>query len=125
MRVRPSTSPDFTAEIRLDPDQRAHFNRDGLLTGFVATHDFHHPEGGLNDGLHFLVRRDELPLGVVATSEVWLLHPERQAGRLFSGMEFNIHAGAAVVGHGFITEVLNARLARMMAGNDARFPIIP
>jgi hypothetical protein len=112
MRVRPSTPPDFTAEIRLDPDAREHFTRDGLLTGFTAAHDFHHPAGGLNDGLHFLVNRDELPLGVIAASEIWLLCPERQMGRFFSGFEFNIHAGSAIVGRGFITAVVNEQLAK-------------
>ena len=112
MRSRPPTPPDFIAETWLDPDQRKLFNRDGLITGFTAAHDFHHPEGGLNDGLHFLVDRDFLPLGVVAKSEVWLLHPERQSGRLFVGFEFHIHSGMAVVGHGLITEVINEQLAK-------------
>ena len=112
MNTRPPTPPDFVAEIRLDPDKRKHFNRDGLRTGFTARHDFRHPEGGLNDGRHFFVDREDLPLGVVAQSEVWLLFPERQNGRLHPGFEFNIHAGAVVVGHGFITSVVNERLAK-------------
>jgi hypothetical protein len=112
MRSKPPTPPDFIAEIRLDPELRERFNRDGLLNGFMAAHDFHHPEGGLNDGLHFLVGREELPLGVVAESEVWLLASERQVGRLHPGFEFNIHSGSVVVGNGFITRVINEKLVK-------------
>lgn len=112
MRSRPPTSPDFIAEIRLDPDRRKHFTRDGLVTGFMAAHDFHHLEGGLNDGLHFLVDRDSLPLGVVAKSEVWLLAPERQSRRFLVGFEFDIYSGSAIVGKGSITEVVNEQLVK-------------
>lgn len=112
MRSRPQSPPDFIAQIRLDPDRRERFVSDGLVTGFMVAHDFHHPEGGLNDGLHFLVGRENLPLGVVASSEVWLLAPERQLGRFFTGFEFNIHSANVVVGHGFITEVVNDTLAK-------------
>jgi hypothetical protein len=112
MRSRPPRPPDFIAEIRLDPEQRKRFNRNGLLNGFMIAHDFHHPEGGLNDGLHFLMGRDDLPLGVVAASEVWLLAPERQVDRFFPGFEFNLHSGPVVVGSGFITRVVNEQLAR-------------
>jgi hypothetical protein len=112
MSLRPSTPPDFVAEIWLDPAQRSHFTRDGLLTGFTAIHDFKHPEGGVNDGLHFLVNRDELTLGRVGETEVWLLCPERQLGRFYPGFEFDIHSGASIVGHGFITKVVNEQLAK-------------
>jgi hypothetical protein len=112
VRVRPSSPPDFIAQIWLDPDKRSHFSCNGLVTGFTALHDFHHPEGGVNDGLHFLINRDELPLGDVGESEVWLLCPERQSGRFFPGLEFDIYGGATLVGHGFITKVVNKHLAK-------------
>src|SRR4051794_18362773 len=112
MRTRPTSPPDFIAVIRLDPNERKRFIRDGLVTGFIAAHDFHHPEGGLNDGVHFLIEGDTLPLGVWVASEVWLLSPERQTGRFFVGFEFTIHAGPAVVGCGSIKQVVNGRLAK-------------
>lgn len=112
MSRRPSNPPDFVAEIRLLPEQRKHFIAEGLATGFRAAHDFHHPENGLNDGMHILVDREFLPLGAVGRSEVWLLFPERQRGRFFAGFEFNIHAGTHVLGNGFIVEVVNRDLAK-------------
>jgi hypothetical protein len=112
MSTRPPNPPDFIAEIRLLPEQRKHFVSEGLGTGFRAAHDFQHPEDQLNDAMHFVVGKEFLPLGVLANSEVWLLVPERQTGRLYPGFKFNIHAGGEVVGHGSVVEVVNNDLAK-------------
>ena len=94
--------------------ERRNINLEHLLAieVFHLVSAFHHPEGGVNDGLHFLINRDELPLGDVGESEVWLLCPERQSGRFFPGLEFDIYGGATLVGHGFITKVVNKHLAK-------------
>jgi hypothetical protein len=114
MRTEPTRPPDFIAVIRLDPNEHARFHRNGLHTGFIATHDFHHPAGGVNDGVHFLIERDTLPVGIWSATRVWLLAPERQARRFFPGFEFDILAGAAIVGSGSIKQVINDLLVKAL-----------
>jgi hypothetical protein len=112
MSAPPRRAHDFTAEIRLLPECAHHFHLGGLRSGFRAAHDFHRPEGGLNDGMHVLVDRDFLPLGTVAKSEVWLLAPEQNFNRFYLGFEFDIYSPTELIGNGFIVEIHNEKLAK-------------
>ena len=105
---RPPGPPDFEATvfaIATGDGGRKH----PFVSGYRACHDL--GLGELNDAQH------EYPDGPVAPGSsgralLWLLAPERQAGRLLVGLEFTVQEGRRHVGRGRITRILNADLER-------------
>jgi RNAse (barnase) inhibitor barstar len=82
-----------------------------MLTGYRTCHDFGLP-GELNDAMHEYRDTGQIAPGETARAVLWLLAPERQHRRLFTGMLFTVQEGARVVGNGRITSVLNGQLRR-------------
>lgn len=105
---RPPREPDFIAEIyaiktkdggRLSP----------LFSGYRPDHDFG-IEGMLNGGMHEYPETGTIEIGETGKVNIWLLAPEYQENRLFSGMEFTAQEGARIVCKGKIISVINKKL---------------
>lgn len=108
--TRPDTPPDFEAEVEFLPSERSAFVSDTVNSGIRVPLNLRHPLGEFNDAMHLFVGRDSLPLGERAKSEVWLLVPERQLGRLHPGFEYTIQLGNRVIGKGYISKIINQGL---------------
>lgn len=80
-------------------------------SGYRPHHDFGVP-GEFNDAQHEYPDDDWVQPGQQARALLWLLDPERQAGRLHVGFRFTVHEGRKVVATGEILHVLNAVLRR-------------
>jgi elongation factor Tu len=108
--TRPPREPDLEAEIyafRHDEGGR----RTPFFTGYRPNHDFRLPNE-LNDGMHEYPDGDEIALGSTGKAVIWLLAPDRNAGRFFEGFEFTVQEGSRIVGRGKITKVVNPELKR-------------
>lgn len=107
---RPTRPPDFEAVI--GALATAMGGRDmPMINGYRPSHDFGLPNE-LNDAMHQYVDADRIVPGESGRALLWLLVPERQLGRLFTGMIFSVQEGSRVVGDGRIVEVLNDGLCR-------------
>ena len=114
MFSRPPRPHDLEVEI-----QANHSRSTPMLSGYRPSHDFGNP-GELNDGLHEYPGVDSISPGSHGSARIWLLFPERQAGRLWPGMPFNIQEGNRVVGQGKISRVVNEAL--LFAAPGGRSP---
>jgi translation elongation factor EF-Tu-like GTPase len=105
--VRPA---DFEAEVAFLPTAQGG-RESPARSGYRASHDFG-LEGALNDAAHEYVGCESVAPGQSASAKLWLLAPHYQQGRLYSGFNFTVQEGARVVGHGVVTNVINASLQR-------------
>jgi hypothetical protein len=69
------------------------------------------PGGEMNDGLYEFLPRPPAP-GETAEGHLWLLFPERNAGRLFPGFEYQAWTEGKFMATGVVLEVLNETLRR-------------
>jgi len=104
---RPTRPADLEAQISFLGTQEGGRRRP-VKSGYRPNHDFGLP-GELNDAQHEYPQEWVLP-GTTTPALLWLLLPERQAGRLLPGFRFTVQEGGRVVGHGEITRVLNRAL---------------
>lgn len=74
----------------------------------------------LNDGHHEFVDVACVEPGQTVTSQIWLLVPELQPGRLYKGMAFTVQEGPRVIGRGIVEKVLNAELLRLRSRRSRR-----
>jgi len=101
---RPDRDPDLEVELSLLETEQGG-PKHHLLAGIRIPHDFGlHDE--LNDGMYDFPRGGALRPGETGRAFVWLLAPERNAGRLSPGMEFRVWNGGWI-GKGRILQVLN------------------
>lgn len=114
MRI-PARAPDIVAEISLLSTGQGG-RHTPALSGYSPNHNFG-LESGLCDGVHEYIGLESLAPGCTSGANVWLLTPELQKGRLYSGFKFTVQEGARIVGHGVITRVVNDGLRRGGAGN--------
>ena len=105
-----SPRPDFEAQIRFLSS--ADGGRSGpCRTGYFPNHDFGIP-GILNDARHTFPDVEEVQPGDTVKSQLTLVDPAQQRGRLYKGFTFTVQEGRRIVGHGRITKVLNRDLRR-------------
>jgi hypothetical protein len=108
--ARPPRPPDLDAVIGALPV--ADGGRSGPMTsGYRAAHDFGRSDE-LNDAMHEYLDQGQIAQGETGRALLWLLAPERQFGRLFSGMLFRVQEGTQVVGDDCVVRVLNEGLRR-------------
>jgi len=74
-----------------------------------TTHDFGH-SGALSDAMHIFLDRDMAKPGETVRSQMSLLDPQAERGRLYEGFTFTVQEGNRIIGHGRITTVLNKEL---------------
>lgn len=104
---RPDRLPDLQVELRLfatasgGPQQP-------LPQGCRLPNDFGLP-GELNDGM-YIFNADPPGPGQTALAELWLLAPERNAGRLYEGFKFFLWNGR-LIGEGIVRKVVNPDLS--------------
>ena len=104
---RPHGPPDL--RVRLTMLSTSEGGRDKpLWQGCRMPHDFGLPEE-LNDGLYEFVPRPPAP-GESAVGNLWLLAPERNAGRLSPGFEFRAWAEGKFFANCVVLEVVNEAL---------------
>lgn len=82
-----------------------------VASGYRPNHDFGLP-GELNDAQHEYPGIEWVSPGETVHALLWLLAPERQRGRLYSGFAFTVQEGSRVVGKATIVAVLNEALRR-------------
>jgi len=82
---RPDHSPDLEVEVHLYPEEISG-RKAPLWQGCRLPHDFGLPDE-FNDGMYEFIVAEPSP-GEVQGAVVWLLAPERNAGRLYEGFEF-------------------------------------
>ncbi len=103
---RPDQEPDLEVEIDLlTTDQGG--RKQPLWQGCRTPHDFGLPDE-MNDGMYEFPDGPPSP-GETARAFVWLLAPERNAGRLSPGREFKMWEGK-IIAHGRILKVINKEL---------------
>jgi|SRR5580658_7497221 translation elongation factor EF-Tu-like GTPase len=107
---RPRRLADLEAHIAYLPTDGGGRSA-GVCSGYRAIHDFG-LTGELHDAQHEYPERRWVDPGTDAIALLWLLAPEAQRGRFYSGMKFTVQDGAKVVGHGEVMTVLNKELAR-------------
>ena len=105
---RPPSPPDIEARISYLSSENGG-RRYPAFSGYRAPHNFGIP-GELNDAQHEYLDGDPVLPGQTARALLWLVAPERQAGRLHIGFRFSFQDGAKTVGHGEVTAVLNEAL---------------
>jgi len=80
-------------------------------SGYRPNHDFGIP-GTLNDAAHEYVGQDWANPGETVLTNLWLLAPELNQGRLYPGFAFTVQEGSRLVGRAVVKEVLNPLLLK-------------
>jgi hypothetical protein len=104
---RPDREPDLEVELSLLPAEQGGPKRP-MVSGIRVPNDFGLPDG-LSDGMYEFPQDGLLQPGSTGRAFVWLLAPERNAGRFSPGFEFKIWSGRWL-GKGKILKVLNPQL---------------
>lgn len=107
---RPPTEPDLEVEVDAAPTEDGG-RRYPLFSGYRAPHDFGKPDEW-NDAMYEFLNAESLHPGETGRALMWLFVPERNEGRLYTGMPFTVHEGSRLIGRGRITQVLKPELER-------------
>jgi len=102
--------PDIEAEIRFLSTEEGG-KTVACRSGYTTVHDFG-IAGTCNDARHIFPDADEAQPGDKVRTQMILLAPEFQKGRLYVGFEFTVQEGHRLVGHGRVTKILNEDLRR-------------
>jgi translation elongation factor EF-Tu-like GTPase len=102
--IRP---PDLVAQVDFLPTIQGG-RKAPAGSGYRASHDFGLET--LNDAVHEYIGQEFGTPGQSVLTNLWLLVPELQVGRLYPGFEFTVQEGARLVGRAVVKEVLNAKL---------------
>jgi hypothetical protein len=103
---RPERAPDLEVELRLFPTEESGLNR-SLPQGCRLPNDFG-LEAEMNDAM-YIFRVDPPSPGGTAKAELWLLVPERNAGRLREGSRF-YPWHMRLIGEGTVLQIINPDL---------------
>ena len=103
---RPDRPPDLEVELRLFSTEKGGPNQ-ALPQGCRLPNDFG-VEGEMNDGMYIFKDAPPGP-GETALAELWLLYPERNAGRLHEGFKF-FPWSMGLIGEGTVRTVVNSEL---------------
>jgi hypothetical protein len=103
---KPERPPDLEVELRLFSTEEGGLQQ-SLPQGCRLPNDFG-LEGEMNDGM-YIFKGDPPPPGETGLAELWLLVPERNAGRLQAGSKF-YPWHMRLIGEGTVREVINPLL---------------
>ena len=112
---RPDREPDLEVELRLFSAEEGGLHRP-LHQGCRLPNDFGVP-GEMNDGM-YIFKADPPGPGETALAELWLLVPERNAGRLYEGFKF-FPWHMRLIGEGIVQTVVNPELRSETGPVDA------
>lgn len=113
---RPDRAPDLEVELTLFPPEQSGLKAP-LPQGCRLPHDFGLPDSELNDAM-YLFEGDPPGPGETRVAKLWLLVPERNAGRLYDGFKFRPWH-MKFIGEGVVRKIINADLRSLVEQGTA------